>query len=104
MLAICLILFISCKKNEKEIKIDDFSDNFSDTLYLNDNSYTAAKSMISGMANDTIIIKFNNIERRFIGQFKYKFDMDYYGGNNVIFQFEPYKATNGVLIAKYGIY
>lgn len=105
IIVLSVLFFFSCNSDERKIVINDFSKKINDTLVpTKGKSYAAAKCIISGTSNDTIIIEFNNIERRFIGQFNYKFDMDYYGGNNVEFGFKPYKATSGTLTAKYGIY
>ncbi|MDW5290838.1 hypothetical protein [Formosa sp. PL04] len=105
LLALSIFLLISCSSNERKLIIDDFSKKFTDTLVPQEGrGYGAAVYEINGEANDTIIIRFNGIEKRYYGSFKYKFNMDYYGGRAVGFEFDPYLAKKGKIDIKYGIY
>ena len=101
---IVLVLLISCNES-KQITITDFSKPVYDTLVAKKKGgYTTAIFEISGYTNDTIKINFHVLERKYSGKFKYKSGpMDYYGGD-VEFIFDPYKATEGKIEVKYGIY
>ncbi|PWI29878.1 hypothetical protein DI383_08980 [Flavobacteriaceae bacterium LYZ1037] len=100
-----IFLLISCSKNEKELLIDDFSKKISDTLVpIEGRAYGAVVYEIKGDSNDTISVTFNGVKKQFFGKFEYKFRMDYYGGMNVGFEFDPYRATNGKIDIRYGIY
>ncbi len=105
VLTAIFFLFVSCNKNERKLKIIDFSKPVYDTLIpTKNNSYAAAVYKINGSVNDTVLISYNGIQKEFFGDFKYKFNMDYYGGINVEFKFDPYKATKGNISITYGIY
>jgi hypothetical protein len=104
---ICLIalLFSSCYQRSNTIKITDFSKPYKDILLPKSNGYyTTANLIFKGNTNDTIIIKFYGIERRYIGKFEDKLTGDYYGTFPVEFIFRPYKATKGRINVEYGIY
>ena len=103
-------LLLSCREREdrKSITITDFSKSFSDTLYPNENSTYAAVSVeIKGEVNDSIILEFHArdaIPLYFNGRIDERITFDYYGGGPQIFIFKPYKATEGKLEIKYGLY
>lgn len=97
-------IFISCS-NSKKIRFTDFPQTYSEVLIPIDGvGYTTAGYEIRGITNDTIIIKFYGLERRYSGEFEDKLYPDYYGGMDVNFEFDSYKADNGSVHVKYGIY
>ena len=99
------MLLFSCTSNERKLNIDDFAEKINDTLIPKKNgTYTAAIYEINGIVNDTVLITFYGIEKQFFGEFKFKFNLDYYGGLDVPFEFDPYKATEGKISIVYGIY
>ena len=104
-----LIFFVltlnSCYQKSKTINITDFSHSLIDTLQPNKKGpYSAALIKIKGFPNDTIKITYYGIEKKYCGNFERSMNMDYYGGIDVIFKFDPYKATKGELEINYGIY
>ncbi|MFD0837256.1 hypothetical protein ACFQ0I_15865 [Mariniflexile aquimaris] len=99
-----LLLVLSCYQKNNTIQINDFSKSINDILIPKENgSYSNASIEIKGDVNDTIIIKFYNTERKYIGSFKDKLIGDYYGSLPVEFNFDPYKATKGQINVTYGI-
>jgi hypothetical protein len=104
-------LLVSCGEREdrKSITITDFSKSFSDTLYPNENStYAMMNIWVRGFVNDTILIKLYSKDSEPIlklkGEINERWYTDYYGGGERIVIFEPYKATEGKLELKYGLY
>lgn len=104
-------LLVSCGEREdrKLIIITDFNKSFSDTLYPNKNStYTMMNIWVKGFVNDTILIKLRSKDSKPIlklkGEINERWYTDYYGGGERIVIFEPYKATEGKLEIKYGLY
>ncbi|MBN4047102.1 hypothetical protein JYU05_00995 [bacterium AH-315-P13] len=101
--------FLSCNTNKKRITITDFSKSFSDTLYPNENStYAMMNIWVRGFVNDTIQIRLYSKDSEPIlklkGEINERWYTDYYGGGERIVIFEPYKATEGKLEIKYGLY
>jgi competence protein ComGF len=110
MLYVILICgFLSCNTDKRKITITDFSKSFSDTLYPNKNStYAAFFVEIKGEVNDSIILEFheskNALPFYFDGKIDKRLSLDYYGDGPQILNFKPYKATEGKLEIKYGLY
>ena len=105
IILICIALvFLSCKHNTRDFVISDFSEVIIDTLKpIKKVPYSAAILEISGYSNDTVLISFYNYDCKLRGNFKRSFNMDYYGGFDVGFKFDPYKATDGKIHVKYSI-
>jgi len=100
-----LVTIFSCNTIERESKITDFENKYEDTLKPKKNcSYTAARYWIIGEVNDTIKVSFHGSEKYYFGKFQYDFFTDYYGMIDVEFKIDPYKATDGKIEVKYGIY
>ena len=104
-------LILSCNKDKKYIIITDFSKTFIDSLYPYQKTisgYTTFYIEIKGEVNDSIILKFHKnkdaVHFYFNGKINEKMSFDYYGGVHQIIKFDPYKATNGKLKIKYGLY
>lgn len=98
-------LVVSCQK-ERSFTTSDFSKAVFDTLKPNKDlgKYAAAKLEIKGKVDDTIRIKFYGIDQKYFGDFDDSLILDFYGGVNVEFMFDPYLATEGFIEVKYGIY
>lgn len=99
ILAICMI---SCndEKSNKTIVITDFSKSQTFTLTPNNSkSYSAFIIKIQGETNDSISI-FKNQFVKLNGKIDTTFSIDYYGGNDAVFFFHPYKSTKGKLLIK----
>lgn len=98
-------LLTSCFQKERKIKITDFSKTYADTLRpKKDASYASSVLLIKGHVNDTVMVSFYGIERKFNGIVDEKLDTDYYGMIDVYFMFDPMDATEGELEIQYGIY
>lgn len=105
LISLSIFSLISCSKNERKILIDDFTKKITDTLVpQEEKAFGAVVYIIKGHSTDTIIVTFNGVKKQFFGKFDYKFRMDYYGGIDVDFEFDPYRATDGRIDIKYGIY
>ncbi|WP_394973246.1 hypothetical protein [uncultured Croceitalea sp.] len=92
------------------MKITDFSTQKYDTLFPNPHSDIPFRSSyaiqileIEGKSNDTIRIIFGGVEKKYIGKFRDGWNLDYYGGGPVGFQFDPYKADKGEIFVSYSI-
>ena len=100
-----ITLSISCSQKKRTIEIVDFSNPYKETLIpIKNGGYTSASYKIKGNSNDTIIIQFYGLERKYIGKFEDKLNGDYYGSIEVDFLFNPYRATKGKIEVEYGIY
>ncbi len=100
------LVLISCStSNRKEIIITDFSKPFSEVLKPEEGrNYSGAGYEIEGTVNDTVIVQFYNLERKYYGTFKDEIFTDYYGGLDIEFKLLPYKSGNGSVTVTYGIY
>ncbi|MBR9757930.1 MAG: hypothetical protein GYB39_07585 [Algicola sp.] len=105
LIFLSISLLISCSNNERKLLINDFSKKITDTLVPQESkSYGAAGYVIKGISNDTILMTFYGIKKKFTGSFEYKFRLDYYGGSDVEFEFNPYRASQGEIEISYGLY
>lgn len=105
LIFLSIFLLISCSNNERKLFIDNFSKKITDTIIPEEGkAYGAAIYEIKGNSNDTILVTFNGVKKQFFGKFDYKFRMDYYGGIDVDFEFDPYRATDGKIDIEYGLY
>src|SRR5690606_34835155 len=105
LISLSIFSLISCSKNERKLLTDDFSKKFTDTLVPDEEkAYGAAVNVVKGILNDTILVTFRCVKKHFFGKFDYKFHIDYYGGMDVGFEFDPYRATHGKIEIKYGLY
>ena len=101
-----LILIFSCDKEDKmKFTITDFSKKRIDTLIPYENkSYVVFFISVKGFSNDSIKLKRKGYyEIQLIGDIDTIVRYDYYGGENVIIEFNPYKATEGKLDIKYNL-
>ncbi len=110
---IIVILFLtSCNGEEKTIVLTDFNTVFYDSLVPKNNniykSYTSYTIKIKGFVNDSVKFKFYNGKDAtpffFNGNIDERFMFDYYGRSTEHIFFDPYKATEGKLDIKYGLY
>ncbi|PIB27656.1 hypothetical protein BFP77_00395 [Maribacter sp. 4U21] len=101
-----LITLLSCGKRQNKYVISDFSQPIKDTLVPDDNpiiGYSLAICKVEGYVNDTISIKFWGIERKYYNEFSDEWNMDYYGGLDVEFEFNPLNAAEGEIKVEYNI-
>jgi len=107
-ICIVLILFLSsCVRNDRnKLIITEFNKKIVDTLHPYNKSYTAYNINIKGYINDSIRIGFgpDSYSFYFVGEIDEKLIFDYYGQFERLFIFDPYKATEGRLEIKYGLY
>lgn len=99
-----LILVVSCDKQDRvKFTIRDFSKKRIDTLMpIEGESYFRSFYKVNGFVNDTIKI-YPFIENGLIGKIDTIIRIDYYGGLNVVLEFDPYKATKGNLEIEYNL-
>lgn len=106
---IILFLIFSCENNRnKDISkftITDFSNERIDTLKpLSSKSYNSFYIKVNGFSNGTIKIKRKGYyDINLSGSIDTLINGDYYGTENIIWVFEPYKATKGKLKIEYGL-
>lgn len=106
---ILFVLILSCasKQNEDYLKfrLIDFSKKRTDTLTpLKSKSYNSFYIKAKGFSNDSIKIKRNGYYDIILsGNIDTLINGDYYGTENIIWTFEPYKATKGELEIEYGL-
>ena len=105
-----IFFFCACGKKSHELKITDFSTAKYDTLFPSDNNYVLFRDSyavqllkIKGKSNDTILINFGDIEKKYVGNFEDKWNVDYSGGIPVGFKFDPYRADKGEVFVSYSI-
>ena len=101
-----LILMTSCDRTDKKkFIVTDFSKKRIDTLIpYKDKSYAVFFIEVKGFSNDSIKIKRkDHYDIKLIGDIDTIVRYDYYGGNNVIVEFDPYKATEGNLEIEYNL-
>ena len=93
--------FLSCKSDTKTIHITEFTQPIRDSLFIIDNTrdFSTYRIEVNGVVNDTCLIYpyEQNFGFKINGKIDTSFVMDYYGGYNLPFNFEPYKATKGNL-------
>lgn len=103
------ILFLSCDcKNcgdHREFVIAEFSKKRVDILIPYENkSYVAYFIKVKGNVNDTIKIQREGYyDMNLYGTIDTLINGDYYGTENVIWTFDPYRATKGKLEIEYGL-
>ncbi|NJB38208.1 hypothetical protein [Croceivirga sp. JEA036] len=112
-IAICFLLYnliISCNCNNRGDQINflitDFTKQRVDTLVPYKNkSYITYYIKIKGKVNDTIKIQRKDYGHYFIlpGHVDTLLNGDYYGTENIIWTFDPYKATKGELKIEYSL-
>ncbi|MFN0729825.1 hypothetical protein [Polaribacter gochangensis] len=99
-----IVLITSCDKQDRvKFTVTDFSKKRIDTLKpIEGKSYFGSFFKINGFVNDTIRIQpyFGN---GLVGEIDTIVRVDYYGGLNVIIEFDPYKATEGKLEIEYNL-
>lgn len=106
---IILFLIFSCARNQNKdfsrFTITDFSNKRIDTLKpLSSKSYSSFYIKVNGFSNDTIKIKRKGYHDIILsGNIDTLVNGDYYGTENIIWLFEPYKATKGELKIEYGL-
>lgn len=106
LIIILLLSISSCDKKSRKLVIKDFSKPISDNLVPNEDpsiGYSVAICKVKGHSNDTISISFWGRERKFTGTFSYEWNMDYYGKQDVGFEFKPLRATKGEIEVEYQI-
>jgi hypothetical protein len=104
---VLISLLFSCVRHDKnKLIITEFNDKIVDTLHPYNKSYTAYNINIKGYVNDSIRIGFgpDSYSFYFKGEIDKKLIFDYYGQFERLFIFDPYKATEGRLEIKYGLY
>lgn len=96
------VIFLACQVSKDRVtwNISDFTSSISTTLKpYEGKTYVTNYIKISGYVNDTIKI----VQRKpyydivLSGKLDTIIRMDYYGGTNKTFIFEPYRATKGKL-------
>lgn len=96
-----------CKNcgDHREFVITDFSKKRVDTLIPYENkSYVAYFIKVKGNVNDTIKIQREGYyDINLYGIIDTLINGDYYGPENVIWTFDPYRATKGKLEIEYGL-
>lgn len=102
---ILLLLLTSCSKDDKKLKITDFSKSQTIKVKPYKNyPYSMMNIWIKGYVNDTILIKLNSKDSKpilkLIGQINERWYTDYYGEGEQILLFEPYRANSGELEIK----
>lgn len=102
---ILVLSFLSCKKDSKEIIIDDFSESKAIVLKpYKFYPYSMINIWVKGEVNDTVLIKLHSAESEPIlklsGKIDKRWSSDYYGGSKRIIIFDPYKADKGSLKIK----
>jgi len=104
LIVICWFI-ISCNNDYRKFKITDYTKQRIDTLVPNNNkTYVSFVIKVKGYSNDTIKIKqvgYNDLN--LIGDIGTIYRRDYYGTENVICIFDPYKATKGKLEIEYDL-
>ena len=98
------MLMVSCQEPYKKLRITNFDKMVIDTIKFKDKSYSNAKIKIKGYVSDTIKVKFYEISKEYFGEIDDQWNMDYYGGMDVIFCFDPFKAKDGEVTFEYGIH
>lgn len=98
ILLINFITILSCLTDEirKTYTVTDANETIIDTLYpIKDKNYTTKIIKLMGETNDSIYISVDKgYKIYFIGNIDTSVNLDYYGKYPVIFEFNPYKATN----------
>lgn len=107
-------LFFSCsRKDRKKITLTEFDTVFIDSLEPKENNvfrYAMYNVWIEGYVNDSIRIRLSldpsddSYWFHFQGNIKERLYTDYYGDFKRYIYFDPYKATEGKLEIKYGLY
>ncbi|WP_036385385.1 hypothetical protein [Muricauda sp. MAR_2010_75] len=103
------IFFLSCDcKNcgdHRNFIVTDFSQKRVDTLVPYKNkSYVGYFIRIKGYVNDTIKIKREGYyDKNLIGKIDTLMNGDYYGTENIIWTFDPYRASEGKLEIEYSL-
>ncbi|MFS4456721.1 hypothetical protein [Maribacter sp. 2304DJ31-5] len=104
-----ILLVISCAnkhiRDYKKITIIDFSKKRIDTLRPHeDKTYHAYFVKVNGETNDSIKIEREGHYNIILsGKIDTILNGDFYGAEDVIWVFNPYKATNGKLEIEYGL-
>jgi hypothetical protein len=102
------LIFLSCNRDNKKIKITDFSkpQKIKVKPYKN-YPYTMMNISVKGYANDTILIKLDSKNSlpilKLVGNINERWNTDYYGEGERMLIFEPYKATEGKLQIDFGL-
>jgi len=105
---LCSFVIFACSKARKdsvEIRVTDFTNDVIVELEPYENrTYAMMNIWIEGTVNDTILIKMNSADNQPIlklsGEIKERWYADYYGSQEQIIIFEPYRATKGDLKIK----
>ncbi len=106
---ILFVLILSCinKQNNDYLKftILDFSKKRTDTLIpFESKSYNSFYIKVKGFSNDSIKIQRKGYYDIILsGKIDTLINGDYYGTENIIWTFEPYKGTKGKLEIEYGL-
>jgi len=105
IILVLLVLFISCGRDEGNLKIMDFTKSKTIVVKPYKNyPYAMMNVWVKGYANDTILIKLNSKENNPILKLSGKIDerwyTDYYGEGERMLIFDPFKANKGELEIK----
>ena len=107
-ISLLFLLLASCviyTKDRKKFMVNDFSKVRFDTLTPNKNkSYYAYYIKVKGSVDDSIKIKSNRHDDIILsGTIDTLLNGDYYGGDTIIWAFDPYKAKKGKLEIEYAL-
>lgn len=102
LLIFVFLVISSCdREDRKSFTITDFSKKRIDTLKpIEGESYFKSYFKIKGYVNDTIKVNWLS-ENGLVGEIDTIVKSDYYGGHNVVIEFDPYKATEGKIYIEY---
>lgn len=102
-----IFLFSSCNNpNEKAHIINQFNEIIINTIRpRKDIAYTTQLIQVTGYVNDLIFVSFGDKNHCYYlsKEVDTLFNPDYYGGRDVIFIFNPYKAKSGNLKVVFSI-
>ena len=107
----CLLYFLAlgcnCKNcgDHRKFTVTDFTQKRMDTLVpLEHKSYVGYFAKIKGNVNDTIQFRREGyFDINLFGEIDTLINGDYYGTEDIIWIFDPYKATEGELEIEYGL-
>ncbi|MDF0716259.1 hypothetical protein PY092_08885 [Muricauda sp. 334s03] len=103
-----VLAMVSCvvyTKDRKKFVVNDFSKVRLDTLIpIKNKSYYAYYIKVKGSVNNSIKIKSNRHDDIILsGTIDTLLNGDYYGGDTIIWAFDPYKAKKGKLEIEYAL-
>lgn len=107
-LALTLILVVvSCKKDQTIThEVINFDKQINDTIIPIKGEYYGAKFIhVVGYVDDSIYVSFgNNYKKHYLlKEIDTTFSTDYYGEDNAIFEFNPYRGKKGKLNITFSI-